>query len=52
MSNVQKLGVPFLYFTITAVHGSLKTSREQGEREPANIHRSKSPKTPFRASLM
>ena len=29
MSSVQKLGVPVIFFTITAVHGSLKTSGEQ-----------------------
>ena len=28
MSSVQKLGVPVLFFTITAVHGSLKPSRK------------------------
>ena len=37
MSSVQKLGVPVLFFTITAVHGSLKSSREQGKREPPNL---------------
>ena len=37
MSSAQKLGVPVVFFfTITAVHGSLKSSREQGDREPAN----------------
>ena len=37
MSSVQKLGLPVHFlFTITAVHGSLKLSREQGEREFAN----------------
>ena len=45
MSSVQKLGVPVLFFTITAVHGSLKSSREQGEREPPNL-----PITSLRAS--
>ena len=28
MSSVQKLGVPVLFFTITAVHGSLKLSKK------------------------
>ena len=36
MSSVQKLGVPVLFFTITAVHGSLKSAQEQREREFAN----------------
>ena len=36
MSSVQKLGKSVLFFTITAVHGSLISSREQGEREPTN----------------
>ena len=29
MSSVQKLGVPVLFFTITGVHDSLKSSRER-----------------------
>ena len=37
MSSVQKLGVPVFLFTTTAVHYSLKSSREQGEREPPNL---------------
>ena len=37
MSSVQKLGVPVLFFIITAVHGSLKSSREYGKREPHNL---------------
>ena len=40
MSSVQKLGVSVLFFTITTVHGSLKSSREQGKREPANSAKS------------
>ena len=32
MSRVQKLGVTVLFFLITGIHGTLKTSREQGER--------------------
>ena len=28
MSSVQKLGVPVIFFTITAVHGSLKSSKK------------------------
>ena len=36
MSSVQKLDVPVIFFTITAVHGSLKSSRKQREREPAD----------------
>ena len=36
MSSVQKLGVPILFFTVTAVHASLKSPGELGERENAN----------------
>ena len=36
MSSVQKLGVPVFFLTITAVYGSLRSSRKQGKREPAN----------------
>ena len=46
MSSVQKLGVPIRFFTITAVHGLLKLSREQRQREPAN-----SRNTSLRASV-
>ena len=37
MSSVQKLGVPVFFFYNNMVHGSLKSSREQGEREPPNL---------------
>ena len=48
MSSVQKLGVPVLFFfTIAAVHGSLKLSREQGKRELSN-----SANTSLRASMI
>ena len=37
MSSVQKLGMPVrFFFTISDVHGSLKSSREQVESELAN----------------
>ena len=32
MSSVQKLVVPVIFFTITAVHDSLKSLREQRDR--------------------
>ena len=47
MSSVQKLSVPAIVFTITVVHGSLKSSREHREREPANL-----PITSLRASVI
>ena len=37
MSSVHKLDVPAVFFTITAVHGSLKSSEKQKERESANL---------------
>ena len=36
MSSVQKLGVPVFFYN-NMVDGSLKSSREQGEREPRNL---------------
>ena len=30
VASVQNLGVPVLFFTITDVHGSLKSSKERG----------------------
>ena len=32
MSSIHKFGAPVIFLTITAVHGSLKKSREQGKR--------------------
>ena len=47
MSSVQKLGVPVIFLIISAVNGSLKSWREQREREPANL-----PITSLRASVI
>ena len=42
----KNLAWQLFFFTITAVHGSLKSLKEQGKREPAN-----SPNTSLRASV-